>query len=114
MSRFNFFPRWSMVLSSEHCLATTRARSPSATPAAGSGRHRGRAPCPALPRSADLAVAGQGALPRCRPEPAAGVALGDRARVVAKQCSELNTMDHLGKKLKRLMAANRQFRTIDD
>jgi transposase len=31
-----------------------------------------------------------------------------------KQCSELNAMDHLWKELKRLMAANRQFRTIDD
>jgi len=31
-----------------------------------------------------------------------------------KQCSELNAMDHLWKELKRLMAANRQFRTIDE
>jgi hypothetical protein len=31
-----------------------------------------------------------------------------------KQCSELNAMDHLWKELKRLIAANRQFRTIDD
>jgi transposase len=31
-----------------------------------------------------------------------------------KQCSELNAMDHLWKELKRLMAANRQFPTIDD
>jgi hypothetical protein len=31
-----------------------------------------------------------------------------------KQCSELNAMDHLWKELKRLLAANRQFRTIDD
>ena len=31
-----------------------------------------------------------------------------------KQCSELNAMDHLGKELKRLLAANRQFRTIDE
>jgi hypothetical protein len=30
-----------------------------------------------------------------------------------KQCSELNAMDHLWKELKRVMAANRQFRTID-
>ena len=30
-----------------------------------------------------------------------------------KQCSELNAMDHLWKELKRLIAANRQFRTID-
>jgi hypothetical protein len=31
-----------------------------------------------------------------------------------KQCSELNAMDHVWKELKRLIAANRQFRTIDD
>ncbi len=31
-----------------------------------------------------------------------------------KQCSELNAVDHLCKQLKRLIAANRQFRTIDD
>jgi transposase len=31
-----------------------------------------------------------------------------------KQCSELNAVDHLWKELKRLIAANRQFRTIDD
>jgi DDE superfamily endonuclease len=31
-----------------------------------------------------------------------------------KQCSALNAMDHLGKELKRLLAANRQYRTIDD
>ena len=31
-----------------------------------------------------------------------------------KQCSELNAVDQLWKELKRLMAANRQFRTIDD
>lgn len=30
-----------------------------------------------------------------------------------KQCSELNAVDHLWKELKRLIAANRQFRTID-
>lgn len=30
-----------------------------------------------------------------------------------KQCSELNAEDHLWKELKRLIAANRQFRTID-
>ena len=30
-----------------------------------------------------------------------------------KQCSELNAMDHLWKELKRLIAANSQFRTID-
>jgi len=31
-----------------------------------------------------------------------------------KQCSELNAVDHLWKELKRLIAANRQFPTIDD
>ena len=31
-----------------------------------------------------------------------------------KQCSELNAVDHLWRELKRLIAANRQFRTIDD
>lgn len=31
-----------------------------------------------------------------------------------KQCSELNAMDHLWKELKRRLAANRQFRTIDE
>jgi transposase len=31
-----------------------------------------------------------------------------------KQCSELNAVDHLWKELKRLVAANRQFPTIDD
>jgi hypothetical protein len=30
-----------------------------------------------------------------------------------KQCSELNAEDHLWKELKRLIAANRQFRTLD-
>lgn len=30
-----------------------------------------------------------------------------------KQCSELNAVDHLWRELKRLIAANRQFRTID-
>jgi transposase len=30
-----------------------------------------------------------------------------------KQCSELNAVDQLWKELKRLIAANRQFRTID-
>lgn len=30
-----------------------------------------------------------------------------------KQCPELNSEDHLWKELKRLIAANRQFRTID-
>jgi transposase len=31
-----------------------------------------------------------------------------------KQCSELNVVDHLWKELKRLLAANLQFRTIDE
>jgi hypothetical protein len=31
-----------------------------------------------------------------------------------KQCSELNAVDHLWKELKRLIAANRQFPSIDD
>jgi transposase len=31
-----------------------------------------------------------------------------------KQCPELNCEDHLWKELKRLIAANRQFRAIDD
>lgn len=31
-----------------------------------------------------------------------------------KQCPELNSEDHLWKELKRLIAANRQFRTMDD
>jgi transposase len=31
-----------------------------------------------------------------------------------KQCSELNAMDQLWKDLKRLIAANRQFRTVDE
>lgn len=31
-----------------------------------------------------------------------------------KQCSELNAVDHLWKELKRLIAANRQFRTIEE
>lgn len=31
-----------------------------------------------------------------------------------KQCPELNPVDHLWKELKRLIAANRQFRTIDE
>lgn len=31
-----------------------------------------------------------------------------------KQCSELNAMDHLWKELKRRLAANRQFSTIDE
>ena len=31
-----------------------------------------------------------------------------------KQCPELNAADHLWKELKRLIAANRQFRTIDE
>lgn len=31
-----------------------------------------------------------------------------------KQCSELNAMDHLWKELKRLIAANRQYHSIDN
>jgi hypothetical protein len=31
-----------------------------------------------------------------------------------KQCSERNAVDHLWKELKRLIAANRQFKTIDE
>jgi transposase len=31
-----------------------------------------------------------------------------------KQCSELNAMDHLWRELKRLIAANRQYPTIDE
>jgi transposase len=31
-----------------------------------------------------------------------------------KQCPELNPQDHLWKELKRLIVANRQFKTIDD
>ena len=31
-----------------------------------------------------------------------------------KQCSELNAMDHLWKELKRLIAANRQYHSIDE
>ncbi len=31
-----------------------------------------------------------------------------------KQCPELNPQDHLWKELKRLIVANRQYRTIDD
>jgi hypothetical protein len=31
-----------------------------------------------------------------------------------QQCAELNAMDHLWKELKRRLAANRQFRTIDE
>jgi hypothetical protein len=31
-----------------------------------------------------------------------------------KQCPELNAMDQLSKDLKRLIAANREFRTIDE
>jgi len=30
------------------------------------------------------------------------------------QCPELNPVDHLWRELKRLVAANRQFRTIDE
>lgn len=40
-------------------------------------------------------------------------ALGIELLWLPKQCSELNAMDQLWKDLKRLMAANRQFRTVD-
>lgn len=40
-------------------------------------------------------------------------ALGIELLWLPKQCSELNAMDQLWKELKRLMAANRQFRTVD-
>jgi hypothetical protein len=39
--------------------------------------------------------------------------LGIELLWLPKQCSELNAMDQLWKELKRLIAANRQFRTID-
>jgi len=39
--------------------------------------------------------------------------LGVRLLWLPKQCSELNGMDHLWRELKRLRAANRQYRTID-
>lgn len=39
--------------------------------------------------------------------------LGIRLLWLPKQCSELNGMDHLWRELKRLRAANRQYRTVD-
>ncbi len=39
--------------------------------------------------------------------------LAARLGMVSKQCPELNGEDHLWKELKRLIAANRQFRTVD-
>ena len=39
--------------------------------------------------------------------------LGIELLWLPKQCSELNSVDHLWRELKRLIAANRQFRTID-
>jgi transposase len=39
--------------------------------------------------------------------------LGVELLWLPKQCSELNAMDQLWKELKRLIAANRQFRTVD-
>jgi transposase len=39
--------------------------------------------------------------------------LGMRLLWLPKQCPELNAVDHLWKELKRLIAANRQFATID-
>jgi transposase len=45
-------------------------------------------------------------------------ALAARSGVVLvwlpKQCSELNAMDHLWRELKRLIAANRQYHSIDE
>ena len=40
-------------------------------------------------------------------------ALGAELLWLPKQCSELNAMDQLWKELKRLIAANRQFHTVD-
>jgi transposase len=40
--------------------------------------------------------------------------LGIEVVWLPKQCSELNAVDHLWKELKRLIAANRQYRTIDE
>jgi transposase len=40
--------------------------------------------------------------------------LGVELLWLPKQCSELNAVDQLWKELKRLIAANRQFRTIDE
>jgi len=40
--------------------------------------------------------------------------LGIELLWLPKQCSELNAVDHLWRELKRLIAANRQFRTIDE
>jgi transposase len=39
--------------------------------------------------------------------------LGFQLLWLPKQCPELNPVDHLWRELKRLMAANRQFRTVD-
>jgi transposase len=39
--------------------------------------------------------------------------LGIELLWLPKKCSELNAVDHLWRELKRLIAANRQFRTID-
>ena len=39
--------------------------------------------------------------------------LGIELLWLPKQCSELNAVDQLWKELKRLIAANRQFRTVD-
>lgn len=41
-------------------------------------------------------------------------ALGIELLWLPKQCSELNAMDQLWKELKRLIAANRQFRTVEE
>lgn len=40
--------------------------------------------------------------------------LGIELLWLPKQCPELNPVDHLWKELKRLMAANRQFKTVDE
>jgi transposase len=40
--------------------------------------------------------------------------LGVELLWLPKQCSELNVVDHLWRELKRLIAANRQFRTVDE
>ena len=67
------------------------------------------------PGPTDLAVAGQGFLVSRR-----SAANNWRPSWTAtllwlpKQCPELNAEDHLWKELKRLIAANRQFRTIDN
>jgi Helix-turn-helix domain len=46
--------------------------------------------------------------------PPAAPAITDARIVRPTQCPELNPVDHLWRELKRLIAANRQFRTIDE